>query len=56
MAEKLLKDGADTLAIPVNQICNLSIKLFHDPNNFKLARLKSIKKGSKTDPKILYRI
>ena len=43
---------ADILAISVTQICNLSIKLSHVPNNCKLAKLKSLyKKGSKTDPK-----
>ena len=42
---RFLKDGADILAIPVTQICNLS-------NNYKLAKLKPLyKKGSKTDPK-----
>ena len=49
---RFLKDGADILAIPVTQICNLSIKLSHFPNNCKLAKLKPLyKKGSKTDPK-----
>ena len=42
----------DILAISVTQICNLSIKLSHVPNNCKLAKLKSLyKKVSKTDPK-----
>ena len=49
---RFLKDGADITAIPVTQICNLSIKLSHFPNNCKLAKLKPLyKKGSKTDPK-----
>ena len=49
---RFLKDGADILAIPVTQICNLSIQLSHFPNNYKLAKLKPLyKKGSKTDPK-----
>ena len=49
---RFLKDGADILAIPVTQICNLSIKLSHFPNNCKLAKLKPLyKKGSKSDPK-----
>ena len=40
------------LAIPVTQICNLSIKLSHFPDDCKLAKLKPLyKKGSKTDPK-----
>ena len=51
---RFLKDGADILAIPVTQICNLSIKLSHFPPDCKLAKLKPIyKKGSKTDPKII---
>ena len=54
---QFLKDGADILAIPVTQICNLSIKLSHLPNDCKLAKLKPLyKKGSKTDPKSYRRI
>ena len=49
---RFLKVGADMLAIPVTQICNLSIKLHHFSNNCKLAKLKPLyKKGPKTDPK-----
>ena len=49
---RFLKDGADILAIPVTQICNLSIKLSHISHDCKLAKLKPLyKKGSKTDPK-----
>ena len=49
---RFLKDGADMLAIPVTQICNLSIKLLHFPNNCRLTKLKPLyKKGSKTDSK-----
>ena len=49
---RLLKDGADVLAIPITQICNLSIKLSHFPKDCKLARLKLLhKKDTKTDPK-----
>ena len=49
---RFLKDGADILATPVTQICNLSIKLSHFPHDCKLAKLKPLyKKGSKTDPK-----
>ena len=52
ISRRFLKDGADILAIPVTQICNLSIKLSHFPNNCKLAKLKHLyKKGSKMDPK-----
>ena len=39
---RFLKDGVDILAIPVTQICNLSIKLSHFPNNCKLAKLKPL--------------
>ena len=49
---RFLKDGVNILAIPVTQICNLSIKLSHFPHDCKLAKLKPInKKDSKTDPK-----
>ena len=52
-----LKDGADILAITVTQICSISIKLAHFPNNCKLAKLKPLyKKGSKTDPKNFWAI
>ena len=37
---RFLKDGADILAIPVTQISNLTIKLSHFPNKYKLAKLK----------------
>ena len=51
IAGRFLKDGAHILVIPVPQICNLSMKFSHFPNNCKLANLKSLyKKGSKTDP------
>ena len=40
------------LAIPITQICNLSIKLSHFPKDCKLAKPKPLsKKSSKTDPK-----
>ena len=49
---RFLKDGADILAIPVTQICNLSITLSVFPNNCKLAKhMPLYKKGSKTDLK-----
>ena len=48
---RFLKDGADVLAIPITQICNLSIKLSHFPEDCKPAKLKPLyKKGTKTDP------
>ena len=36
----------------MTQICNLSIKLSHFPNNCKLAKPKPLYKKAKTDPKI----
>ena len=49
---RFIKDGANVLAHPVTQLCNLSIKLSSFPLECKIAKLKPIyKKGSKTDPK-----
>ena len=51
---QFLKDGANILATPVTQICNLnlSIKLSHFPHDCKLAKLKPLyKKSCKIDPK-----
>ena len=49
---QILKDGANVLAIPITQICHLSIKLSHFPRDCKLAKLKLLyKNGPKTDPK-----
>ena len=43
---RFLKDGADVLAKPVTDICNLSISLNKFPSAFKLAKVKPIfKKG-----------
>ena len=45
---RFLKYGANALAIPITQICNLS----HSPQDCKVAKLKPLyKKGAKTDPK-----
>ena len=42
----ILKDGADVLAKPVPDICDLSISLNKFPNFFKLAKFRPIfKKG-----------
>ena len=47
-----MKDGADVLAIPITQICNLYMKLSHFAKDYKLAKLKPLhKKDTKTDPK-----
>ena len=51
LSGKFLKDGADTLARPIYQLCNLSIKLDSFPRSCKIAKVKPLfKKGSKTDP------
>ena len=50
LSGKFLKDGADILARPISQLCNLSIKLNSFPRSFKIAKVKPLfKKGSKTD-------
>ena len=41
---RFLKDSVDILAIPVTQICNLSIKPSHFPHDCKLAKLKPLYK------------
>ena len=44
------KDGADVLAKPVSDICNLSVSLNKLQSAFKLAKVKPIfKKGRKTN-------
>ena len=49
---RFINDGANILAFPITQICNLSIKFSSFPSDCKLAKLKPIfKKGSKTEPK-----
>ena len=46
-----MKDGAEILAKPLSEICNLSITSRTFPNACKVAKLKPIfKKGKKTDP------
>ena len=45
---RFLKYGADALAIPITQICNLS----HSLKDCKVVKLKPLhKKSAKTDPK-----
>ena len=49
---KFLKDGAEFLASPLAQLCNLSIKTSSFPDKCKTAKLFPLyKKGCKTDPK-----
>ena len=51
LSGKFPKDGADILAKPIFQLCNLSIKLGSFPRSCKIAKVKPLfKKGSKTDP------
>ena len=46
---RFIKDGANVLAKPVRDICNLSISLNKFPRSLKLAKVKTIfKKGRKT--------
>ena len=48
---KFLKDGANVLALPIAQLCNLSISSSSFPKLCKIAKLKPLfKKGCKTDP------
>ena len=47
-----LKDGAEILASPIAQLCNLSISTSTFPDDCKTAKVTPIyKKGCKTDPK-----
>ena len=49
---KFLKDGANVLAKPISEICNLSIKYSIFPVDCQIAKLKPLfKKGSTTFPK-----
>ena len=52
LSGKFLKDGANVLALPISQLCNLSISLSTFPQDCKIAKLKpQYKKGSRTEPK-----
>ena len=52
LSGKFLKDGTDVLALPISQLCNLSISLSTFPQHCKIAKLKpQYKKGSRTEPK-----
>jgi len=52
VAGKFLKEGATVLAMPLTQICNLSITSSTFPDKCKLAKLRPLfKKGPTTDPK-----
>ena len=48
---KFLKDGAQILAKPISELCNLSMALGSFPDACKIAKVKPLfKKGSKADP------
>ena len=52
LSGRFLKDRSKVLATSIAQICNLSIKLSTIPDEFKMAKLKTLyKKDKKTDPK-----
>ena len=52
LSARFLKDGADVLAKPITQICNLYIKFSIFPIKCQIAKLKPLfKKGSTTLPK-----
>ena len=52
LSGRFLKDGADVLAKPISEICNLSIKYSVFPTDCQIAKLKPLfKKGSTTLPK-----
>ena len=49
---KCVKDGTLVIALPIAQLCNLSIKLITFPDTCEIAKVKPIfKKSSKTAPK-----
>ena len=48
---RFLRDGASVLALPISQLCNLSITSATFPSSCKIAKLKPLfKKRCKTDP------
>ena len=52
LSGKFLKDGANILAKPISELCNLSIKYSVFPEDCQIAELKPLyKKGSTTLPK-----
>ena len=54
LPERFLKDGANVLAKPVTDVCNLSTSLNKFPNAFKLAKVTTI--FSKKNEKIMSQI
>ena len=50
-SRRFLEDGANILAKPISEICNISISSGIFPNDCKIAKLKPLyKRGSKTNP------
>ena len=50
---KFLRDSAKVLALPLRNIINMAIKLSTIPGEYKIAKLKPIKKVVRTDLKSL---
>ena len=54
LAGKYLKEGTPALALPITDLCNLSILLSSFPDDCKIAKMKPLyKKEAKTKPKKL---
>ena len=54
MQWRYLKDGANILAKPIAEICNISVSSGLFSSDYKIAKLKPLyKKGSKTSPEHL---
>ena len=51
ISSKLLKDGTEILTLTLCNLINLSIKESLFPDQHKTAKLKPLKKGSKSNPK-----
>ena len=51
LSGKFLKDGADVLALPISQVCNISISLSTFPQHCKMAKLKPQCKKRSTESK-----
>ena len=52
LSRRFLKDDAVVLALPISELCNLSMKPSKFPLDCKIAKLKPLyKECSKTDPK-----
>ena len=55
LSGKFLKDGANILAKPISELCNLSIKYSLFPTDCQIAKLKPLfKKDSTTLPRNIF--